>query len=52
VKFAYYAIYNCFLKHACREHIDAWLIVNQALSSIDDKELWMPRLTEAIAAAI
>ena len=51
VEFAYYAIYNCFRKHACGEDVDSWLIVNQALSSSDDKELWLPRLTQAIAAS-
>jgi hypothetical protein len=52
VEFAYYAIYNCFRKHACGEDIDPWLIVNQALSSNDNKESWAPRLTQAMARAI
>jgi hypothetical protein len=52
VKFAYYAIYNCFRKHACGEDIDPWLIVNQALSSNDNKESWVPRLMRAMATAI
>jgi len=52
VEFAYYAIYNCFRKHACGEDIDPWLIVNQALSSSEDKESWLPQLAQAIAAAI
>jgi hypothetical protein len=51
VEFAYYAIYNCFRKHACGEDIDPWLIVNQALSSNDNQESWTPRLTQAVAAA-
>jgi hypothetical protein len=51
VTFAFYAIYHCFKKHACREDIDPWLIVNQALSSDDDSNSWKPRLTQAIAAA-
>jgi len=52
VKFAYYAIYNCFRNHACGEDIDPWLIVNQALSSDDNKDSWVPRLTDAMATAI
>lgn len=51
VEFAYYAIYNCFRRHALGEQIDPWLIVNQALSSIDDEASWSPRLTAAVAAA-
>ena len=51
VQFAYYAIYNCFRKHACGEDIDSWLIVNQALSSNDNQESWAPRLTQAMTAA-
>jgi hypothetical protein len=51
VRFAYYAIYHCFRKHACREDVDAWLVVNQALASTDDEEAWSQRLTDAIAAA-
>jgi hypothetical protein len=31
--------------------MDPWLIVNQALSSIDDEASWLPRLTAALAAA-
>lgn len=50
VAFAYYAIYNCFRKHVCGEDIDPWLIVNQALSSIPDEALWMPRLSRAMTA--
>ena len=50
VLFAYYAIYNCFRRHALAEQIDSWLIVNQALSSIDDEASWSPRLTAAIEA--
>jgi len=51
IKFAYYAIYNCFLKHACNEPIDPWVIVNQALSSNNNEASWTPRLTRAIAEA-
>ncbi|MBB1627957.1 hypothetical protein [Achromobacter sp. UMC71] len=32
---AYYAIYNGFRLHVLGQDIDAWLIVNQALSSLD-----------------
>ena len=51
IKFAYYAIYNCFRRHALAEEIDAWLIVNQALASFDDERSWSQRLTAAIEAA-
>jgi hypothetical protein len=51
IQFAYYAVYNCFRKHACGEDIDAWLIVNQALSADDDEAAWSNRLTTAIAAS-
>lgn len=33
MEFAYYAIYNAFLKYARLKNIDDWLIVNQALSA-------------------
>ena len=52
VMFAYYAIYNCFRMHACSEDIDPWLIVNQALSSIEDKDSWVPRLMQAMSTAV
>ena len=51
VKFAYYAIYNCFEKYVGGEQIDPWVIVNQALSSQADSRAWVPLLTRAIAAA-
>jgi hypothetical protein len=51
IKFAYYAVYNCFRRHALGEVIDPWLIVNQALASIDDERSWSQRLTAAVAAA-
>ena len=50
IEFAYYAIYNCFRRHVLGEQIDPWLIVNQALSSLNDEALWAPRLAAAIAA--
>jgi len=51
VEFAYYAVYNCFRRHARGDAIDPWLIVNQALSSIDDASTWSPRLMAAMTAA-
>ncbi|MFD6463814.1 hypothetical protein [Streptomyces roseolus] len=47
VEFAYYAIYNCFRKHALGDDISDWLIVNQALSVHDLSEA-AARLTRAI----
>lgn len=37
-EFAYYAVYNLFRKYALGASIDAWLIANQALSSLDESE--------------
>ena len=51
VEFAYYAIYNCFRRHACADDIDPWLIVNQALASSEDEGSWARRLAAAVAAA-
>jgi hypothetical protein len=51
IQFAYYAVYNCFRRHALVEEIDPWLIVNQALASFDDKLPWSQRLRAAVAAA-
>lgn len=48
IEFAYYAIYNCFCKYALAEKIDPRLIVNQALSCIDDPTSRAPRLLAAI----
>jgi hypothetical protein len=48
IEFAYYAIYNCFRKHARSEDIDAWLIVNQALAADEDETEWTRRLVAAI----
>lgn len=50
IEFAYYALYNCFRRYALGEEIDAWLIANQALSSIDDEGSWSQRLSAAVAA--
>jgi hypothetical protein len=43
IKFAYYAVYNCFRRHALVEEIDPWLIVNQVRASIEDERSWLPR---------
>jgi hypothetical protein len=51
IEFAYYAIYNCFCKHACGDDVDPWLIVNQAISADDNEAAWSQRLTAAIAAS-
>ena len=51
IKFAYYAIYNCFRKHACGEDLDPWLIVNQALAADDSEAAWTKRLTKALSAS-
>ena len=40
VTFAYYAIYNLFKKYTGKEFVDDWLIVNQALASEDNGEVW------------
>ena len=38
IEFAYYAIYNLYLKYSRNGDIDDWLIVNQALSAEDLSE--------------
>lgn len=38
IEFAYYAIYNAFEKYARGAAMDDWLIVNQALSSVQHSE--------------
>lgn len=48
IEFTYYAIYNLFLKYACREDIDDWLIVNQALASEPDEAQWKSLLQKVI----
>jgi hypothetical protein len=50
VRFAYYAIYNCFEKYVAGREIDGWVIVNQALSSQEDSSEWAQLLSEAVAA--
>ena len=46
--FAFYAIYNLFNKYAKNEPVDAWLIVNQSLSSEQGEPLWRALLELAI----
>ena len=48
IEFAYYSLYNLFLRYALGEQIDDWLIVNQALSSEDTEDLWRKLLQDAI----
>ena len=38
-EFAYYAIYNAFQLHVVGEKIDTWLIVNQALSTVEPSQV-------------
>jgi hypothetical protein len=52
VEYAYYAIYNLFLKYGCHEDIDDWLIVNQSLSSETDESKWRSLLQEALTRAM
>ncbi len=51
ITFAYYAIYNLFKKYAEKRVVDDWLIVNQALSSEEDSEVWNALLNNAIQVA-
>lgn len=51
IQFAYYAIYNAFLKHAKHENIDDWLIANQAISSSQNEHEWKAMLETAIQTA-
>ena len=48
ISFAYYAIYNLFQKYAENKTVDDWLIVNQALSSESNSEMWNLLLNNAI----
>ena len=50
VEFAYYAILNYFRKYALRRDVDDWLIVNQAISSVDEPK-WEDTLRSAIEKA-
>ena len=51
ISFAYYAIYNLFQKYAENKTVDDWLIVNQALSSESNSEMWNSLLNNAIQEA-
>ena len=50
VEFAYYAVFNYFRKYALQRDVDDWLIVNQAVSSVDERE-WEGTLRRAIERA-
>jgi hypothetical protein len=49
IELAYYSIYNLFRKYICCENIEDWLIVNQALSSLDNDKIVKDILLEAIS---
>jgi hypothetical protein len=51
VEFAYYAVLNYFRKYALQRDVDNWLIVNQAVSSVDERK-WEDTLRSAIEKAI
>jgi len=51
VEFAYYAILNYFRKYALQRDVDDWLIVNQAISSVDERK-WEDTLRSAIEKAL
>ncbi len=48
IEFAYYAVYNLFMRYALHDKIDDWLIVNQALSCEKDENQWTRLLEDAI----
>ena len=52
IRFAYFALYNLFMKYAGIENIDDWLIVNQALASEADESQWSPLLAAPIQEAL
>jgi hypothetical protein len=52
IEYAYYALYNLFRKHAGKEDVDDWLIVNQAISSEIDESRWPFLLEAAIRKAM
>jgi hypothetical protein len=47
VECAFHAIHNLFLRFACNEAVDEWLIVKQALSS-DSEEIGAERFVRAM----
>ena len=51
VEFAYYAILNYFRKYALQRDVDDWVIVNQAVSSLDERK-WEDTLRSAIEKAL
>lgn len=48
VELAYYALYNLFRKYALGADVDGWLVVNQALSALDETE-WERAFEAALA---
>jgi hypothetical protein len=46
-EFAYYAIYNAFRLHALGHSTDPWLVVNQALSTVESEQV-VATLQEAV----
>lgn len=51
IKYAYYSVYNLFLRYALGEEIDNWLIANQALSAETNADAWNDMLREALEEA-
>lgn len=51
IELAYYAIYNLYRSAFEGAAIDAWLIVNQALSAEADPAMWRALLADALLAA-
>ncbi|GAB4202456.1 MAG: hypothetical protein OHK0022_25690 [Roseiflexaceae bacterium] len=51
VLLGYYAIYNAFLKYGLGRLIDDWLIVNQAVSVMEDRHAWQAMLHTALEYA-
>jgi hypothetical protein len=49
IEYAYYAIYNLFEKYIVHSKIDDWLIVNQALASLEKSHDIVAILENAIA---
>jgi hypothetical protein len=53
IEYAYYAVYNLFLRHGLAEPIDDWLIVNQAVSSlgVSAEDAWAAALEAPLRKA-
>ena len=47
VEMAYYALYNLYRKYAAGDEVDGWLVVNQALASLEEAE-WKPAFADAV----